>query len=54
MKNTPTVSTIRTPSSYPASDKRYLHGSLPDPRAVSGNSCKQVKNGECLCVNQCS
>ncbi len=29
-ENTPTFSTIRTPSSYPASRKRYLQGSRAD------------------------
>jgi hypothetical protein len=28
MRNPPTFSTIRTPSSYPASQKRHLDGSL--------------------------
>jgi phosphomethylpyrimidine synthase len=31
-ENTPTFSTIRTPSSYPASHKRYLQGSRSDVR----------------------
>jgi len=31
-ENTPTFSTIRTPSSYPASRKRYVHGSRWDLR----------------------
>jgi phosphomethylpyrimidine synthase len=30
LKNTPTFSTIRTPASYPASQKRYLRGSRAD------------------------
>jgi len=32
LKNAPTFSTIRTPSSYPASQKRYLRGSRADLR----------------------
>src|SRR5215469_4112223 len=32
LKNTPTFSTIRTPSSYPASQKRYLSGAWADVR----------------------
>jgi phosphomethylpyrimidine synthase len=32
LTGSPTLSTIRTPSSYPASQKRYLHGSTPDLR----------------------
>jgi hypothetical protein len=30
LKNSPTFSTIRTPASYPASQKRYLQGSRAD------------------------
>jgi phosphomethylpyrimidine synthase len=33
LKISATFSTIRTPSSYPASQKRYLHGRTPDLRA---------------------
>jgi hypothetical protein len=32
LKQSPTFSTIRTPSSYPASQKRYLRGSRADLR----------------------
>ncbi|HWO01876.1 MAG TPA: phosphomethylpyrimidine synthase ThiC [Blastocatellia bacterium] len=39
LKNTPTFSTIRTPSSHPASRKRYLHGSRADLRVP----CREIK-----------
>jgi phosphomethylpyrimidine synthase len=39
LKNTPTFSTIRTPSSYPASQKRYLHGNRVDLRVP----CREIK-----------
>ena len=38
LKNTPTFSTIRAPSSYPASQKRYLHGSRADLRVP----CREI------------
>ena len=39
LKNTPTFSTIRTPTPYPASQKRYLHGSRADLRVP----CREIK-----------
>src|SRR5258708_26303104 len=39
LKNTLTFSTIRTPSSYPASQKRYLRGSRADLRVP----CREIK-----------
>ena len=39
LKDTPTFSTILTPSSYPASRKRYLHGSRADLRVP----CREIK-----------
>jgi hypothetical protein len=49
VNSTPAFSSISTPSSYPESGKR-TNARFLDTH-VSHN---RIKNGECLCINQCS